>query len=262
MRTNPIRDRWQQGKAVINGWVGLDSPFVAELLAHLPFDCMTVDMQHGVVDYQMAVSMLRGISVANIASLVRVPWNEPGIIMKVLDAGAFGIICPMINTRAEAEAFVGACFYPPLGYRSHGPRRAPIVIGEEYAIQANDFVLPIAMIETAQAVDNLDEILSVAGLGGIYVGPADLSRSYGYPPRMDLTDPFLVEKQELILAKAQQHGIPAGIHVGASSYAKEMIDKGWLLTTLASDGAFMTAAARTALAELGRDGASESSGPY
>jgi 4-hydroxy-2-oxoheptanedioate aldolase len=262
MRTNPIRDRWQQDKAVVSGWVGFDSPFVAELLAHLPFDSMTIDMQHGLVDYQTAISMLQGISVAGIGSLVRVPWNEPGIIMKMLDAGAFGIICPMVNSRAEAEAFVGACLYPPDGYRSHGPRRAPIVIGEEYAAQANDFVLPIAMIETAQAVDNLDDILSVPGLGGIYIGPADLSRSYGYPPRMDLTDPFLVSKLDLILAKAQEHSVPAGIHVGASAYAREMIDKGWLLTTISSDSGFLLTAARQALADLGRNENAEPSGPY
>jgi 4-hydroxy-2-oxoheptanedioate aldolase len=262
MRPNRIKARWQAGQAVVNGWLTIGNPFTAELMAHLTFDSLTIDMQHGVVGYQTAVTMLQAVSTREAMPLVRVPWNDPGMIMKVLDAGAYGVICPMVNSRAEAEAFVGACLYPPQGYRSHGPHRATLYAGGEYPDRANEVVLPIAMIETAEAVANLDDILSVPGLGGIYVGPADLSRSYGGSERTDLTAPDLVAALELILARAQAHGIPAGIHTGTTAYARQMIDKGWQLVTVRSDASFLQETARQVLAEMERSADAKASGPY
>ena len=179
-RPNGVREAWQEGRAVINSWLGIPSSFSAEVMASMGWDSLVVDMQHGMIDYQMMVTMLQGISTTNVTPLVRVPWNDPAHIQKALDAGAYGIVCPMINNRAEAEKFVGSCRYAPLGYRSSGPIRASLYGGADYHAKANDIVVAFGMIETQEALDNLDAILSTPGLDAIYVGPSDLSISLGY----------------------------------------------------------------------------------
>jgi 4-hydroxy-2-oxoheptanedioate aldolase len=141
------------------------------------------------VDYQVAVTMLQAISTTPVMTLARVPWNDPAQVMKILDAGVYGVICPMINTRAEAEALVQACKYPPRGYRSWGPVRASIYAGMDYGDHANADIVVMPMIETALAMKNLDEILSVPGVDAVYVGPSDLSLAFGCKPRLDQTDP-------------------------------------------------------------------------
>src|ERR1700761_398406 len=144
MRANRVREAWAAGRAVVNGWGGIPSGFSAELMAHIGWGSLVIDMQHGVVDYKDMLSMLQGISTTEVTPMVRVPWNDPAHIMKALDAGAYGIICPMINNRAEAEKFVGACRYAPIGYRSSGPIRATLYGGPDYHAKANDVVLPFA----------------------------------------------------------------------------------------------------------------------
>lgn len=250
MRENTLKAIWARDEAVINGWLTIPSAFSAEVMAHQGFDSLTVDMQHGVVDYQTAVTMLQAISTTSTVPLARVPWNDPGVIMKILDAGVFGVICPMINTRADAEALVRSCKYPPLGYRSYGPVRASVYAGTDYGDHANADVLVIAMIETAQAVRNLDEILSVPGIDAVYVGPADLSLSLGCRPRLDQTDPPVVEAQRTIAAACMRYGIVAGIHNNTTAYAQKMIDEGFRFVTLASDSRFLAARASEETAAL------------
>ena len=138
MRENRLKTMWKRGETAVNGWLSIPTAFTAEVMAHQGFDSLTVDMQHGVVDYQTAVSMFQGISTTGVMPLARVPWNDPAYLMKILDAGAYGVICPMINTRAQAEALVAACKYPPRGYRSFGPVRASIYAGSDYVEHAND----------------------------------------------------------------------------------------------------------------------------
>ncbi|MGH7186311.1 MAG: HpcH/HpaI aldolase family protein, partial [Pseudomonadota bacterium] len=184
---------------------------------------MTVDMQHGVVDYQVGVSMLQGISTTGVIPLARVPWNDPARIMKILDAGAYGVICPMINTREQAEAMVQACKYPPRGFRSWGPVRASLYMGMDYGDRANDDVIVMPMIETAEAMKNLDEILSVPGVDAVYVGPSDLSLAFGCKPRLDQTDAPVVEAQQAIVQACKKHGVIAGIHNATAAYAVKMI---------------------------------------
>ena len=123
---NKLKDSWKAGTPTVNGWLAIPSAFAAEMMAQLGFDSLTVDLQHGVQDYQSAVACFQGMQAHGPTPLARVPWNEPGIIGKLLDAGAQGLICPMVNTAAQAEAFVAACRYPPLGTRSNGPIRAGI----------------------------------------------------------------------------------------------------------------------------------------
>src|SRR4026207_859891 len=204
MRENALKKIWAKGEAVVNGWLSIPSGFSAEVMAHQGFDSLTIDMQHGVVDYQVAVSMLQGISTLGVVPLARVRWNAPARRMKILDAGAYGVICPMINTPQEAEAMVRACKYPPRGYRSWGPVRASLYAGGDYGDHANVETIVMPMIETAEALKNLDDILSVDGVDAIYVGPSDLSLAMGLKPRLDQTDPPAVDAQKTIQAARQR----------------------------------------------------------
>ena len=250
MRENRVRTICQNGGAVINGWLGIPSSYSAELMCHAGFDSMTIDMQHGAMNYDVAFPMLQAISTTDVTPLTRVPWNEPGIIGKVLDAGSYGIICPMVNSRAESEALVRACKYPPLGSRSNGPNRARLYGGADYGTAANDTVLALAMIETAEAMQNLDDILSTPGLDGVYVGPADLSISLknSMPP-----DPMGAQAMEAIqkVAEAcQRHGVIAGIHCMSAQHTVDMIGLGYQFVTLQSDAAFLGAQANAMVAEV------------
>jgi 4-hydroxy-2-oxoheptanedioate aldolase len=254
VRENNVRSIWKRGGAVINGWLGIPSSVAAENMAQANWDSLTVDLQHGLVDYQTAVTMLQAVSTTPTVPLARVPWLEPGIIMKLLDAGAFGIICPMINTRAECEAFVRTCRYAPLGYRSFGPVRAAWYGGADYWKHANATVIAMAMIETKQAVENLDDILSVPGLDALYIGPNDLALTLGCTPSGVPTDPIVIGAIKTIVAGAKRHRIYAGIHCGSTAMAKEMIALGFQFVTLLADNAFLAAAAKGAVAEM-REGA-------
>ena len=239
MRENTLRSLWTRGEAVVNGWLSIPSSFSSEVMAHQGFDSLTVDMQHGVVDYKDAVTMLQAISTTSVIPLARVPWNDPARLMKILDAGVYGVICPMINTRAEAEAMVQACKYPPRGFRSFGPVRASIYAGTDYADRANADLVVMPMIETALAMKNLDDILSVPGVDAVYVGPADLSLAFGCKPRLDQTDAPVVEAQQQIVEACKHHSVIAGIHCGTSTYALKMIGAGYQFVTLASDSRFL-----------------------
>src|SRR4051794_17527440 len=185
MRPNRLREIWKTQGAAVNGWLAIANSFSAETMAHQGWDSLTIDLQHGVVDYQAMVTMLQALSTTATVPVVRVPWLEPGILMKTLDAGAYGVICPMVNTREDAQRLVACTRYAPRGMRSFGPVRALLYGGADYPQHADDTIVSFAMIETAQALDNLDAILSVEGLDAIYIGPSDLSLALGCPPVFD-----------------------------------------------------------------------------
>jgi 4-hydroxy-2-oxoheptanedioate aldolase len=254
MRENSLKAIWARGEAVVNGWLSIPSSFSAEVMAHQGFDSLTVDMQHGVIDYQAAVTMLQAISTTPTMPLARVPWNDPAHLMKVLDAGVYGVICPMISTREQAEALVQACKYPPRGFRSWGPVRASLYAGADYGDHANAEVVIMPMIETAEALKNLDEILSVPGVDAIYVGPSDLSLALGYKPRLDQTDAGVVEAQKKIVATCQKHGVVAGIHNNSAAYALRMIEQGYRFVTVASDSRVMAVKAAEEVAAVRQTG--------
>lgn len=257
MRENTIHDIWRRGGCVLNGWLHIPDAFATELMTHQGWDSLTIDMQHGVVDYAAALSMLQAISTMATIPLARVPWNEPGIIMKMLDAGCYGIICPMINTRAECEAFIGASRYPPRGYRSFGPLRAALYAGPDYATRADQLVITMAMIETRQAVENIAEIVQTPGLDALYIGPSDLGQSLGFGPTMDPTEPEVVAAIDLVLTTARRHGVIVGMHTGSVEYALHMEAKGMQFLTIGSDARLLAGAAqRTVVAFKGAvDGA-------
>ena len=254
MRKNKLKEIFKLGKAAVNGWLQIPNSFTAELMANQNWDSLTLDLQHGVIDYPNAVGMLQAISTTNVVPLARVNWNEPGQIMKILDAGSYGIICPMVSNKKEAENFVKACMYPPEGYRSYGPIRGLVYGGSDYADKANDEILKFAMIETKESLDNLNEIMQTPGLDGIYIGPADLSLALGKKPSFDKPkgDP-VYETIMKILDHAKKNKIIAGIQNGEPEYAQKMIDEGFQLVTIGSDQRYMTAASKIALSKLKKD---------
>lgn len=248
MRPNTVKRAWQRGERTIGAWLGSPSAHSAESMAHAGFDWLCVDMQHGIVDYTDAVDMLRAISQTDTMPFVRVEWNDPWRIMKVLDAGAYGVVVPLVNNREEAERAVWACRYPPVGGRSSGPARAAMYGGANYAAEANDEIAVICMIETAEALENLDDILSVDGVDCAYIGPSDLAYALGMTPTGDNSDPRHVETVLSILEACKRHGVAPGAHTGSLEFTTKWLDAGFQMVTLGSDVGFMRQAAGQQLA--------------
>jgi 4-hydroxy-2-oxoheptanedioate aldolase len=250
MRENLLKALWAEDKAALGGWLVLPSNISAEYMAHTGFDWLCVDTQHGSIDYQVALSMLQAISTTEAVPIVRVQWNDPGITMKTLDAGAYGVIVPMVNSRAEAEAAVAACRYAPQGSRSYGPGRAVLYAGRDYFSKANDTVLCICMIETREAIERADEIISTPGVDAIYIGPSDLSVSLGLPPAYDQAAPEFTSAIEKVVAACKKHGVVAGAHCGTPDVAKKRIAQGFRLIQMADDAGALVRGAMTSLAEM------------
>ena len=250
MRENRIRTLWSQGKSALNGWCTIPSGFAAELMASLGWDSVTVDMQHGVIDYRDAVAMFQAISTTSATPMARVPWNDPAIIMKTLDAGAYGIICPMISTVADAERFAGAMRYAPRGYRSSGPIRAVLYAGADYQDHADETVIALAMIETKEGLANVDAIAATGGVDALYVGPSDLSISLGGRPGLDQTEANVVAAIMAIRDAAKRHGKRAGIQCASVVYAKRMLSAGFDLVTVLSDSRIIAATGAQVVKEM------------
>lgn len=251
--SNKLRAAWDEGRATINGWLCLPHVIGAEVMASQPWDSITLDMHHGFVDLPDLVNLLAALNAARNAPvpLVRVPWNDPGVIYRVLDAGAKGIICPMVNTADEARQLVRAVKYPPVGQRSFGPVRQLLREGPAYVSQANAACLAFAQIETRQALDNLDTIMSTPGLDGVYVGPSDLAFDMGFPPHFDTDQTILLETFDNIISAAKRHNIIAAMHNNSPSYARKMIERGFNMVTFGSDIGFMLVANQNAMSTFG-----------
>ena len=248
MSVNNLKRRLQSGKACVNAWLAIPSGFSAEVMAQCGWDSVTVDIQHGVQDYQSMVACFQAMDKHPITPLVRVPWNEPGIIGKVLDGGAWGVICPMVNNAAEAKALVSYSLYPPKGKRSNGPIRAGAYgAATPYQKTANDEVLIIPMIETQDAIDNIDAILDVPGISGIYVGPSDLGLSLGLEPRLDREEPQVLKIYEKLTTACKKRNLFAGIHNGTATYAARAVTMCFQFCTIANDSGLMAMAARAAV---------------
>lgn len=251
---NRVKEIWASGKVVLNGWLAIPSGFSAEVMASSGLDSVTVDLQHGVQDYMSMIQCFQAAGGFPVTPMVRVPWNEPGIIGKVLDGGAYGVICPMVNTPEEARAFVSACKYPPTGTRSNGPIR-PLLHSAPGAYQktANDEVLCLPMIETRTAVGNLDAILDVEGIAGVYVGPADLGFSYGYAPKLDRDEPEILKIYEQILKACDKRGIHAGIHCSGAAGATRNIGLGFRLVTVFTDSGLISQFGRSSVEQVRKE---------
>ena len=264
MTPNKLKAIWAEGRSSINGWLSIANSFTAEIMAAQGYDSIGIDLQHGAVDYQDALTMLQAMRASNVVPLVRVPWLEPGIIMKALDAGAYGVICPMINTADQAAQFVSYVRYPPVGQRSFGPTRANFSAGGNYAAEANGEILAFAMVETAEAMANLDAIAATPGLDGIYVGPADLTFSLAegrLTPAFDREEPEMIEALHKIVAACKAHGIRAALHCGTPDYAARAIGWGFDMTTVSNDVRLLTGAADATVKKFRSLTGQTSSGP-
>ena len=247
---NRIRRRWNDGKAAVNFWLSMPGTVSAEIAIRHRLDGVTIDLQHGLIDYTGALPMLQVMSLGDATPMARVPWLEPGIMMKLLDAGALGIICPMVNSAEEARLLVSYCSYAPMGQRSFGPTRALPLYGPDYAQSANEELIILAMVETQQALENVTEITATPGLTGVYIGPSDLALSLGHVPKLDHDEPRVVEAIETILSAAKAAKVRAGIHCGSTEYAKKMIALGFDLVTVGSDIRLLSAALGSTVGEM------------
>lgn len=251
MKKNKLRQIWAEGRPVLHGWLSIASPFCAEIMAAQDYDAISIDIQHGAVDYKDVLTMFQAMRASDKVLMARVPWLDPSWIMKVLDAGAYGIICPMINTRAQAEQFVRYVRYPPLGERSFGPTRAVYAAGANYPAEANNEILAFAMIETAEAIANLEEIVSTPGLDGIYVGPADLSFSLSQgklTPAFDREEEEVIAAIKTILDACRRHNVKAALHCGTAEYAARAVEWGFDMTTVSGDSRLLASAAAESVA--------------
>ncbi len=256
MRTNPLRDALDNSTPALGCWLSIPSSVTSEVVGAVGFDYVCIDMQHGLIGYSDLVPMLQGLSMSNVTATVRVPWNEPGIIGKVLDAGAMAVVVPMVNTAEECEATMKRGMYAPLGSRSSGPIRAQPLEGSNYAEIANDHVLIIPMIETVEAVENIDAILSTDGVRAVYVGPMDLGVSMGLG--RGTTDPSFFETLDYIAERCKAHGVVAGIHATPETTV-DRIDRGYNMVTMHTDLSAMRLTLVDTLS-LGRGGEVEDAG--
>jgi 4-hydroxy-2-oxoheptanedioate aldolase len=210
MSADRLRARWAAGQSAVDCWLAGSSVLTAESIGRMGFDSVLIDMQHTMAEFRDVVGCLMAVTGSGTTALVRVPWNEPAMIQRVLDAGADGVMCPMVNTPEQAAAFVGAARFPPLGYRSAGvfrPGTDPLT----YFRQANESLVTFAQIETVEAMDNLDAIAATPGLDALFVGPTDLSISYGGEPVMDYADPVVAQRHRRIVEAAHAAGKKAGM---------------------------------------------------
>ncbi len=241
MKINRVLERWRAGEVALGGWLTIPSAFSAEVMAYRGFDYVCLDMQHGVIDYQVAVTMIQAINATTVTPFVRVPSNDFAIINRMLDAGAMGIIVPLVNTPGQARVAADACRYHPQGSRSIGPTRVSIGAGADYAEMANSQIVCIPIIETREAIENLGQILDVPGIDALYVGPSDLSLSLNLPPGLDSGGEF--EEARLRVAQmCNERGIIAGIHAEAGLTRKHA-DAGFRMITVSVDFKAMLTAA-------------------
>jgi 4-hydroxy-2-oxoheptanedioate aldolase len=251
MRPNTVKQKWREGKPAIGCWLGIPSSYSAEIMANQGFDWVCVDTQHGAIDYSAAFPMIQAIASTGAVPFVRVPWNEPSIIMKYLDAGAYGIVVPMIETADDARAAVRATRYPPVGIRSYGPNRLVYYTGPDYNPEAaNDEVALILMIETEQALENLDEIASVPGIDALYIGPSDLSQALGLGPAYNADHPKHAATVTRIREACERAGIVPGVHTNGSRLTNRYLEDGFKMVMLTTDGGGVVANARSELAAI------------
>jgi 4-hydroxy-2-oxoheptanedioate aldolase len=241
-----LREKWAAGDETLGFWLSIPSFVSAEISARQPVDYVCVDTQHGVIDYLTSVSMIQAIELGGGTPIVRVPWNEPGVIGKTLDAGAHGVIVPMVNTREQAEAVVGSARYVPDGSRSWGPVMAGLRHPDNRA-WADETIAVIPMIETVEAISNLDAILSVPGVDAIYVGPADLSISLGLQPSGNADESALDAALATIVAACGRHGVTPGIH-STGALTQRRREQGFRMITVASDALALRAGYASELA--------------
>lgn len=246
MRTNKVKELWKSGKAPTVAWCNTPDTYVAELMAHVGFDALLLDMQHGMtIGPDRAGPWLQTVSTTDTVPMVRVPWNEPFFIQWALDAGAYGIVVPLVNNYEEATKAGGACRYPPLGYRSTGANRGRFYGGADYMQHANEEIICLVMIESIRTVDHLEEMASAPGIDGFYIGPGDLALSLGITSGDQSAEH--AKACQKVLEVAKSHGLIAGIHCGSPEAVLKRQAEGFMFCQVMTDVSALSAAAGVAL---------------
>lgn len=254
MKTNPVRSKLKRGEPAVGTWLVLPDPVAAQLMASTGFEWLTVELEHSPVTADIAAQSFAIIAASGCVPLARIPWNTVENIKRVLDTGAWGVVVPMVNSRAEAEAVVKAARYRPIGERTIGGQLHATNFATDaatYYAKANDEILVVIMAEHIDAVANIDSILSVPGIDAVFVGPNDLHASMGLPPSFDSDHPRFNEALQKISASARAHGIASGIHVADASQAQRRIKEGWQFVAVGSEAGLMLAKASEVTQRLG-----------
>lgn len=250
--TNKLKALLDAGKTGTNTWISLPGSLQAEFIAACGFDAVTIDMQHGMMSYESAVMIMQAIGLRGPTPMVRLPSREPSLISSLLDAGAEGLICPMVNTAEDCAAFIDACIYPPNGSRSFGPSRCRLTDGAgPYFADADGRTMLFAMIETGEALENLEAILATPRLYGVYIGPADLSLSLGHNPVTDQQIPEMMAQYAHITERAQARGLKVGFHCSTLPQIEAMAKTKVDFLTLLNDNRMIMQACEQAIAAVG-----------
>lgn len=245
-----VAHKWSVGEPGLIGWCSIGSSYSCEIMASAGFDAIGVDLQHGMFGFDVAVTMLQSVHGHNVDAWARVATLEPADIMRLLDAGATTIICPMIESGEQAAELVSICRYPPAGRRSFGPSRNLLVSGPSYVKDANDRIGVWAMVETSRGVENIQDIVAVDGLDGVYVGPSDLAMSLGVPVGMFPLPPDLDEAVTAVFRATKSAGLRAGIFCLSAAMASDMKARGFDVITLGNDASLLKAGIAAFLAPL------------
>jgi 4-hydroxy-2-oxoheptanedioate aldolase len=249
VNTNRVKELWKQGKPAVQGWCSTGNPYIAEMMAHAGFDAVVIDWQHGIgVSQESVLACLQAISSSDTVPIVRVPKNSPEYISYVLDAGAYGVIVPMVNTYEEAEAAGRSCRYAPRGWRSIAASRPTVSEAlETYVKRANDDVICLVMVETTKALEHVEAIAKAPEIDGLYIGPSDLSLDMGLSLSDWSNDARHIAAVERIFAAAKASGKVACHHGAGPAVSAKFIKMGSMLCQIGNDVRMLTAASAEAL---------------
>ena len=254
MKTNPVRAKLKRGEPSVGTWLTLSDTVAARLMTRVGFDWLTVELEHSPTNFETAANNFAIIAASGVVPLARVPWNTGENIKRVLDTGAWGIVVPMVNSRAEAEAAVAAARYAPLGTRSIGGQLHAANFDTDpatYYARANDEILVVLMAEHIQAIEDADEIFSVPGIDVVFIGPNDLHNSMGKPPAFESEHQEFVDALQHILKTARKYGVAPGIHVADVAAAQRRIAEGFQFVAIASEAGMMLSKASEITKTLG-----------
>ena len=247
--TADLKQKWAAGSPTFGGWCSSGSAFTAEVMAAEGFDFVGLDVQHGLYGYESVLSAIRAVNTTAAASIVRVPSLDPAFAGKVLDAGAHGVIFPVVETADDAAAAVRACRYHPQGMRSFGPVRAGLLFGRDPDVLAA-LAVCIVMVETARAVDNIDEIVSVEGVDAVFIGPGDLAITYGMPVAPAPVPGVHADAIEAVRQAASKAGLAVGMSCPNAEAALELTAAVYTFLPIGADTHWVTATARAQVAAV------------
>jgi 4-hydroxy-2-oxoheptanedioate aldolase len=250
MRSNTVLRKLRAGEPSVGTWLSCSDSLAAELMAHVGFDWLVINMEHEAIDVRTMQMMLQAISTTDTIPMVRPVWNDILAIKQPLDCGAYGVVIPMVNSREDAIRAVQVCRYPPQGIRGIGGARRSLYGGPDYVAHANEEIAVIVQIETTQALANADEIMSVEGIDAFFIGPNDLAKSMGLSIGLDNRHPDFMRAVKHLLEVGKRHGVPGGIHAGTPSAVNEMLDLGFQFVAMDGDIAFMMQAARQSWSQV------------